>query len=512
MRRNLLDLLRAIDPRSPLENLDLSQIPGEGIDLKGMKFHNCSLRNARLRSADLAAARFSKCDFTGADLSGANAIGARFESCTFESNGDAVRMHGMSIGADPADKTNIALNEERATLKWFGAVEYRSRYRDEFAAIWGRFQQVALGPGFVRLEGSVYLPAIKDAVTSAGAKPVYAVDIMAGGSYERVTSLLREHENLHMLGIDKDPCKYDRPDRFEWAQLQVGRADGKPADALGLNLKQLIIEKFGSSGYPPQLIVAKKALHEIDRSLQPALIEHCSESLAENGRLILFVDAPGPTEEKDLDRAMLAAIHSRLAARRSFLASDPAPSAVRAELQGLSVDGSPTSQIEFANTWIMLKDWVNGNWTEVSNRYFASIAEIKQWATHCLDDCSTTTDAYRLNPLIFNELGILSVLHHISEQKPEDKSAAIARDRRKLQGMIGESERLDVLVDFSSEYLGDGSPLGVALNAEERSISLEMLDPMLAPLDTGRKAWSFELTCAVLVFEKGRSREVSSAQ
>jgi len=39
MRRNLLDLLLALDRATPLEDLDLTQIPGDGIDLKKVTLH-----------------------------------------------------------------------------------------------------------------------------------------------------------------------------------------------------------------------------------------------------------------------------------------------------------------------------------------------------------------------------------------------------------------------------------------------------------------------------------------
>jgi uncharacterized protein YjbI with pentapeptide repeats len=517
MRRNLLDLLLAFDRATPLEDLDFSSIQADGIDFKKLTFRNCTFANAELRNADLGGATFSACDFSEADLSGADALDTRFESCTFESNGKKANLNGMAIGAEPDDNADTAIRSQWQSLKSRGAVEYRSRYRDEFGEAWPAFQKAALGPGFERLEGDVYLPAIKDALRKASAAdsggPVYLVDLMAGGSYDRITNLLDEFENLRIVGVDKDPSTHRRPERLSWEQLTIGGAKGNGQDPLGLDLRESLTRAFGASAFPPDVIVGKKAIHEIKRPLQKELIARCADALSAGGRLVLFADAPGPTSETDLDQTKLEKIHGELESLRNFLTEDPPPDKVLQKLETMSFDDSPTSQIGFTNTWIMLKDWVNHNRHEVANRYFASVAEIKGWAASSLGEPSVRSDAYRLNPLIFNELGIQSVLHHIASEQHGDvkKSDIVARDRRQLQGMISENERLNVLIEFSRRHL-DGLPLGTALKADERPIMLRDLDPALAPLDTGAKAWSFELSCHVLVFEKDRHPAASFAQ
>ena len=291
---------------------------------------------------------------------------------------------------------------------------------------------------------------------------------------------------------------------------------------------------FGASAYAAHIIVAKKALHELKRSndpkshLQSALISLCAGSLRPGGRLILFEDSPGPENERDLDRGRLATIHAELDSLRHALpssVSDLTP--LKRALDPLSYDGSETSQIGFVNSWIMLKDWANQNRHEVENRYFASVAEIRGWASVNLVDCGAVFDAYRLNPLIFNELGIQQVLEHVEKAVMREdvrtkasgndgnldaladeqrlnapKAKVVKADQKRLRGMITESERLKVLIDFSRTHLADGSPLGIALGAAEEPIVLANIDPALAAIDTGERAWSFNLRCAVLVFEK----------
>jgi uncharacterized protein YjbI with pentapeptide repeats len=502
MRRNLLDLLLAFDRQNPLDDIDLSEIPGERIDLKRLTIRNCSFAKARLHDAELSGATFSNCDFSGADLSAADALATRFENCTF----DSAEVRDMAIH-DAVFSGNGA--NQRLLLEQRGAHDFRTRYRDEFGDAWPAFQKAALGPEFEQLEDNAYLPRIREAVQAwDSSQPVYLIDLMAGGNYRRVTDLLDEFSNLRILGIDRDPSKHPPHDRLGWTLAELGSPKSNGQDPLGVDLRDALTRSFGESSYPVQTIVGKKALHEIDRALQPKLIERCAEALAPAGRLILFVDAPGPADHSDLDAAELSKIHTQLSTLRTFLGGDPSPAEVLAKIESFSFDGSATSQIGFTNAWIMLKDWVNQNRHEVENRYFASVAEIKDWAAPCLGEPVWIANAkYRLNPLMFNELGIQSVLHHVSVHG----ASSVTRDRRQLQEMISESERLNVLVEFSRKHLAD-SDLGAKLGADARPIALGKLDSALSPLDTGARAWSFALNCSVLVFEKGPGRKVSSGQ
>lgn len=537
MRRNLLDLLLGLDRSTPLEQLDLSTIPGARLDLHLLGFSSCRFDGAELIDAELTEATFSDCTFAGADLSRADAVGTKFRNCNFGSaGGDGAEVNGMAIAE--AMFTSRDGSDQRSELISRGATDERSRYRGAFGKAFAEAQTAFLGPALERLEKGAYLSAIKDAIAYWTATqpnaPVYLVDLMAGGSYRRVTDLLEEFPNLHILGVDKDPCTRETTSRFAWSPVEIGRVTSGARDSLGLDLHESLSNAFGTSAYPAHIIVAKKALHELKRSndpkchLQAALINHCAKSMRPGGRLILFEDSPGPENERDLDRVGLAKIHAELDSLRSALPSSGADLApLRQVLEQLTYDGSPTSQIGFVNSWIMLKDWANHNRHEVQNRYFASVAEIRGWASGVLADCGTVFDNYRLNPLIFNELGVQQVLEHVEKaviredartkasggDRKQDGSADADRwnalkakvvkgDQRQLRGMITESERLKILIDFSRSHLADGSPLGKALNAAEEPIVLANIDPALAAIDTGERAWSFDLRCAVLVFEK----------
>jgi hypothetical protein len=65
-----------------------------------------------------------------------------------------------------------------------------------------------------------------------------------------------------------------------------------------------------------------------------------------------------------------------------------------------------------------------------------------------------------------------------------------------------ESERVEVLVDFTRKILAPGA-LAKALDAKEESIDLTQIDPALALLNRSDiTAPTFNLPCTVLVFEK----------
>ncbi|HUQ21262.1 MAG TPA: pentapeptide repeat-containing protein, partial [Gemmatimonadaceae bacterium] len=337
MRRNLLDVLLTLDRAHGLDNLDLSGIPGDGIDLKKLDVRGCTFANAQMRNAELSGATFTDCDFSGANLSAADASGARFDNCAFEN----AKVQGLAIrDAKFSGASNV---DERKALEEHGAVDFRTRYRDEFGEAWPAFQKAALGPEYEKLEDNVYLPAIRDALKTWDAmNPVYMVDLMAGGSYRRVTDLLDEFSNLHIVGIDRDPSKQARPQRLAWTVAELGGAKSNGTDRLGIDFRESLTNAFGDTAYPVQAIVGKKALHEIDRALQPALIERCADALAQRGRLILFADAPGPVNREQLDGGELSNLHRQLSGLRDFLGGDPSPSEVGSALDAYAYDGSPT--------------------------------------------------------------------------------------------------------------------------------------------------------------------------
>jgi len=524
MKRNLLELLIPLRlPQNkkranaePFCDLDLSEIAGHQLDIHLLKFERCDFSHALLKDAHLTYATFNLCEFKKANLSDADAIAAVFNDCTFGADGaDPANVKGLALdravfnlGGKPA------LLQRRLLLKdWHASLE-RSRYRGEFGKKFFAAQKAFLGPGVERLERDHYLRAIEEAIGSwmkkDSSSPIYLVDLMAGGSYGRITDLRNKFDRLHILGIDRDPSSTPVDSRFQWAKFEIGKDSTSDQVALGFDISSSLEEYFGKGAAPAHIIVAKKAFHEIDRAKQQLLIQECARALRPGGRLILFEDTPGIVEGNvppDLSQTL-----AELDTLRHILGKDvdnvqrdlaPEPDDVVRALADLDYDTSAAELIGFANTWIMVKDWANLNRHEVRNRYFASVPEIKEWASGVFGaPRETKSDHYRLNPLIFNELGIQRALDHLTREGGNGVQV-VDRDEAHLSEWIWDSERLKVLFDFTRKYLAPGAPLTKALDAKDESIDLTPIDPALALLNRSDiTAPTFNLPCTVLVFEK----------
>lgn len=523
MRRSLLELLIRLERAAAkkrgeiasLSDLNLSEIAGAQLDLHLLKFDCCDFSKALLVDAELTHATFTECDFHGANLSGADAVGAAFNDCAFGADlVEPAQVKGMAIDRAEFTVRGSVASLQRDLLIQRGASLERSRYRGEFGRKFFEAQQAFLGPGVQRLEENHYLRAIEEAVTTwirkDPASPVYLVDLMAGGSYQRVTRLHEKFEQLHVLGIDRDPSAQESHQKFKWAQFEI-RSDSSPRRALDFDITRSLAKAFGNSVSQAHMIVAKKAFHELDRDLQQHLIRECARVLRPGGRLIMFEDTPGLTDgEKEAES--LGEVLSQLDVLRHRLGEDvddvrrdtaTEPGDVGGALPTRPFDASAGGQIGFANTWIMVKDWANLNRHEVRNRYFASVPEIRKWASEVFGPPRELQfDRYRLNPLIFNELGIQRVLDHLTREG-SDRTRIAERDEAYLSECIWDSERLRVLVDFTKQQLKPGSPLAQALDAKEESIDLKAIDPALAVLNRNDiTAPTFNLPCTVLVFEK----------
>jgi len=334
---------------------------------------------------------------------------------------------------------------------------------------------------------------------------------MAGGSYERVNKLRDKFQQLHVLGIDRDPSAQEQHPQFKWAQFEIHASTSSSSRALDFDITRSLVSAFGKNAEHAHIIVAKKAFHELDRDLQQQLIRECARVLRPGGRLIMFEDTPGLTDG-DTPPESLDKVLSQLGSLRHVLGEDVVDvqrdatvelDQVERALEGRHFTSSGADQIAFANTWIMVKDWANLNRHEVCNRYFGSVPEIRQWASEVFGPPrELQLDKYRLNPLMFNELWIQRVLDHLARQGG-DRAQVVQRDEAHLSEWIWDSERLKVLVDFTKEHLKAGSPLAQALDAKEEAIDLQAIDPALVVLNRADiTAPTFNLPCTVLVFEK----------
>jgi hypothetical protein len=320
------------------------------------------------------------------------------------------------------------------------------------------------------------------------------VDLMAGGRNRQVADLLTSRPRLRILGVDRDPSGQELEARHGWTRLELGAG---PDGRLGLDFGTLLQAAFPEAPRQADVIVAKKALHEIDRRIQPDLLELSARAMVPGGRLVLFIDCPGPPEGSP-DQARLGVMHRQLESlRRSLLADWLAPAAVARALEEPRFDGSPMGQAAFLNAWVMVKDWTNLNRHEVAHRYFASESEVRAWAAPWFGQPIAGARArYRIKPPIFNEIGIQRALRHLT------RSHGIGPGEfAKVAGWISGTERFRLLLDFTRRALADAG-LARALAAGPDPVSLATVHPALGVFDSAEPCLGFELPCAVLVFEK----------
>jgi len=392
-----------------------------------------------------------------------------------------------------------------------GARRRRSRYDGRWGEQFFKVQRAFLGRAVDHLEQNSYVPRIRRAIEQAAESradgPIYLVDLMAGGNTERTNSLLDEFPRLRILGIDRDDAPKSMHPRHSWLQVELS-----PAAMMNIGgtdpfaLRKLLREGFAESPSFADLIIAKKALHELDRSLQPALLESCGAALHRGGRMVLFVDSPGPTA-REVDWGNLhRSVERHDALRRLLLDPATAPNDVKKYFANARYLADPLGELLFVNDWTAVKDWANSNQHELAHRYFASLAELCAWADPWFGNPLTIDeDFYDINALRFNERGVSWVLHYLERNKA-DREKAIARDLSTLASRLGGSDRFRALVDITRTVLDKRSAFATMLGATPSAVSLADIEPILKPLETAETAPQFKLRCAVVEFERQRRR------
>jgi pimeloyl-ACP methyl ester carboxylesterase/SAM-dependent methyltransferase len=498
-----------------ISDRDLTRRNIESAELRLVTFVRCRFTGADLSEADLQHVTFHDCDLTGANLKGANALGAEFARCRFLDPANPAllpRVEGLQIeAAEFHEGTEAASDVDAAWLTTNGATRTRTRYGAEFGRIFFNRQAAFLGPEAEKLERGAYRERIEAALGHCDpARAITVVDLMAGGGNEWLAGLVAPAENgaprfpgLQVLGIDRDEpqlreLKRKFPEVFKWHRLEIGTD--------GIDLPAMAGEAFvgPSQRLEADLIVAKKAIHELRRPLQPKIIEQCFAGLRPGGELVLFADSPGPLEPAP--HAMSEAEFNRIdrEIRELLLDPDVLLATVRdTVVRGIAFGGSHADQIRFCNLWVMVKDWANDNLHEVRNRWFSSAAEIRWWAKAAgfHEVVAPAAARYRIAVARFNERGIQRVVHHLERNGP----SVIATDGSMLSDWLSAhgDERQALLLEFTAHHLAPGGELERALNAKPVSIDWGLIHEDLRKLSGGgRETISFEFPVHVLSFRK----------
>lgn len=507
---------RAVEVR----HKNLGNLYLDGADLRHVTFDECSFDASTLANACLEKSTFHRCDFIQTNFRNANAAFAAFDFCRFSFDDDdahADRPEDYRSAVSEMLVQGVKLRGCRGydleTFGQRGAKRFRTRYVGRFWEVFSNKQEYLVGDGLQEAEDDYYMPAIREQLCRLPPeRPAYLIDLMAGGSNTRLLELMtgvgarrregaRRFDNLNVLAIDRDTShlvevKKSLGDRFAIVQKPIeGRAN--LAESLSLNF----------DGQPTQadLIIGKKALHELRAPLQKELLAECAETLRPGGRLILFTDSPVSMSPEGYER-----LHQHLEPLRAGGLSIP-------ELRRLLVDdlrlGATADDCAiFSNLWVMIKDWANRNEHELKNRYFSSIEEIRRWGEEAglrvVDEPRQAK--YILVARMYNETGINEVGHYLDQN---DDGVRPGDERRLIDYLKGSAE-YQLFCDFAEAHLWDTkrnrpSALGEALGASRQPVSFGevhgALSSLSLPYSTGA---AFEFTVHVVVFEKPEAAEV----
>jgi hypothetical protein len=366
----LFDLALELAAARDVADVRLDGIVLDGAELRGAAFDRVHFNGTSLAWSDMRKARFTGCSFKQTTLVGADASDAIFDDSRFNLSGDAAAKGMWLVGTT---FLGSSADDSKAALVRTGATDNPSRYDKPWIL---RGWAGLLGGDYERAEAA-YVKAIRAAIVRWPDDAIHLVDLMAGGSGQRLADLLEQEPRLHVLGIDRDKedgllRKFGK--RYKHWQVELhGQLDRKDNGNLrnGFRLPR-----------QAHIIVAKKALHELERTLQPLVLAACRNALRVDGCLIIFTDSPGRISNTDL--SLLASLRSALVAaddsdNRS--AAETGSAEVLARLREHESTGARDAAVAlFCNAWVMVKDWANGNHHELENRYFSGADEISTWA------------------------------------------------------------------------------------------------------------------------------------
>lgn len=510
---NKMTLRRGIEfQEKHLDNLYL-----DGVDLSHITFDNCQFNGSILASACLENTVFRGCKFHQVDFQNVSASFAEFNNCKFDFDEEKYKEW---YRGKPSAVQNMVIQDAKfrdcdgydlETFKAGGAKKEKTRYRGLFGEVFKGRQELLLGDGLQNAE-NYYVSAIEDYLSSLPSdRPIYLIDLMAGGSNARLRRLItginknrdkqdgRHFDNLHVLAIDRETSHL----------VEVSKEIGKrfavvPKEIESrANLEEDLMGNFDGQPRHADIIIGKKALHELCRPMQRQLVSECSETLKPEGRLILFTDSPESMSPDGYDRLQRYLEPLRV--------DNPKISELRRCLtENLRFTDSLDDCAIFSNLWVLIKDWANDNSHELKNRYFSSVEEIKQWGVEAglriVNDPQRERDSYTLEAWLFNELGINEVGHYLEKHNnkicDEDKDGII----KYLEG----GEKYQLFREFAETHLWNHkldqpSELGKRLNACRKPIRLGKIHDALSDLSLPyAKGVAFKFSVHVIVFEKPR--------
>lgn len=482
----------------------------DSIRLRGCSFADCNFSRSLLRNADLEHCTFVECTFDEANFQLAQANFATFENCEF-----GLSALNIEEGA-PSPFTGMFVQDarftsegedQRPTLLRLGARGQKSRYAGPFGRVFREKQREMLGPG-LRTADRIYVGAIQAALKSSlSDAPLHLIDLMAGGANQHIIDLCSDFPHLKILAIDRDGSQMGEivdhvGRRFAMIEKEI-QGD--------LDLESALEDHFQVT--KADVVIGKKALHELERKNQPRLLESAARVLRPGGRLVLFVDGPPSITDDGL---------SQLAQCKSWLLEkDPQKNIeeLEAKVNALAFEPTENDRAVFSNLWVHLKDWANGHEHEVAHRYFSSRREIEGWAAQAgLRLCRPPQkQKYFLVARLFNEVGVgqaTDLLDELSRQESLEAPASMpqlgAKEIGTLRQALEGGRRFQAFCSMVEAHLWNHTrsrptAFGRYLGAKPTKLNFQKIHRELDPVHLGldwRKGIGFQFTVHVMEFEK----------
>jgi len=462
---------------------------------EGAQFTACSFKNCNFRAFDAGQAVFTNCSF---DLGSVDDSPAAFEEMVVQG-------------------TNFVPRQEETiqALLARGAVENRSRYMGPFGESFMQRQGEWLGAGLEAPE-EAYVKQIEDFLKlNVAREHVTMVELMAGGSNARLLRLLvgegtgapnaaaqGAYENVRVLAIDRDTRFLRRLREELGSRLRIGRWTINGRFGLAEKLRTSFKDDPTSEA---DIIIGKKALHELPCDAQAELIAECAEVLRPGGILTIFADAPDALSVEGRQR-----LNDLIAPLRTGEISDA--QFRECYLNSLTFGDTPDDAAVFSILWIAVKDWANKNWNELHRRYYSTAEEIVTWATTAGLEPTLVSEPYPywVSARRFNEIGFNKIGRYLEQHSGKIATA----DHPLLKDWIAGGPHHALFFQFNDHHLWDSTrdrstALGAKLLARRGQVDFRGLHPALGELVLGPEydqALGFALRAKVFTFQKnGRS-------
>jgi hypothetical protein len=451
---------------------------------------------------------FSSCTFGAVNFRESRAFQASFMDCNFDfpdGPRDDSAVNGMIVHSVEFTGCKSLKGEKVGpeTFLDFGARIKESRYAGEFGRRFRKQMADFLGEGFKRA-ARIYIEEIGNALTPvAGAKEeLYLIDIMAGDMsllfQEEILLKFNKLSKLNLLAIDKDASTINQDVKFSEADgIRINIWEKEIDGPLGL--KREFNSRFNVDH--ADLIIGKKALHEIKPEYQQQIFFELSECLNKDGRLVLYMDSPAFMSEKGFEKQKNFVGKIRMKTDNYELR--------RILMDELVFSGEADDGCVFTNIWVALKDYANENEHELQNRYFAGVNQITEWAKAAGLQVKGEIKIEKSNlmPKLFNENGFNKICSFIKD----NPDLTISGNNRSIEETLLGTKRHQLLRDFTEKHLWNAithSPtaLGRTLSVRREPVQFRKIHPALADFSFFREEENqdinFSLPAHIATFAK----------